>query len=379
MGFDVLVYKRQRNYARFRIRTSLEIGSVFAAASPYLLAEIMAKPDPVPVFVEVGARALPSVPAATEQDKPQPMDWVDEFLCDREIRPNTKKAYQRQLRSFQVWCEFKHWPEIDEADLRNYKAHLKTKLTKSGKVGLTPASINQALATLQSFFKWLSTKRYVIYNPTLNIEKVAADPIATKDMELEAVRQLADGLEHRGQLEPLSIRDTAIFELLKHGLRATEVSNLNVGNYNGQSIQVSGAKWRSDGTVPLAPNARLTLDSYLSWCLEKGFDTADGEPLFRSLSRNGYGKRLGYWGIYELVKDLAEIAEFTETVHPHRLRHTFGSHLVSKGVQPDYARKLMRIKSPVTFDRYTRRAVEKQAEDAFNELIERSDADDGLF
>ncbi|MGC1528350.1 MAG: tyrosine-type recombinase/integrase, partial [Phormidesmis sp.] len=69
----------------------------------------------------------------------------------------------------------------------------------------------------------------------------------------------------------------------------------------------------------------------------------------------------------------------TETVHPHRLRHTFGSHLVSKGVQPDYARKLMRIKSPVTFDRYTRRAVEKQAEDAFNELIERSDADNGLF
>lgn len=177
----------------------------------------------------------------------------------------------------------------------------------------------------------------------------------------------------------LAFRDTAIFELLKHGLRATEVSNLNIGDFNGQAIQVSGAKWRSDGAVPLSPKARQSLESYLGWCVQKGFDTGSSEPLFRSLSRNGYGKRLGYWGIYEMVKDLAAISESTENIHPHRLRHTFGTHLVTEGVQPDYARKLMRIKSPVTFDRYTRRSVEKKAEDAFNDLIERSDASDGLF
>ena len=73
------------------------------------------------------------------------------------------------------------------------------------------------------------------------------------------------------------------------------------------------------------------------------------------------------------------IAESTENVHPHRLRHTFGTQLIMGDVQPDYARKLMRIKSPITFDRYTRRAVEKKAEDAFNELIERSDVGSGLF
>jgi len=198
-------------------------------------------------------------------------------------------------------------------------------------------------------------------------------------MEAAAVHQLAEGLEYRGQRESLSSRDTAIFELLKHGLRATEVSNLNVGDYNGQAIQVSGAKWRSYGAVPLSPKARQALDGYLGWCLHKGFDTASHEPLFRSLSRNGYGKRLGYWGIYEMVKDLAAITQSDENIHPHRLRHTFGTHLVMENIQPDYARKLMRIKSPVTFERYTRRAVEKKAEDAFNDLIERSDIGEGLF
>ena len=46
---------------------------------------------------------------------------------------------------------------------------------------------------------------------------------------------------------------------------------------------------------------------------------------------------------------------------------------------PDYVRKLMRIKSPVTSERYTKRALERKAEDAFNELIERSESGAGLF
>ena len=354
-------------------------GAVLWGFVPDFSAGLMAKPDPIPTFIEVGSLAQSSEPSETAQENPVEMDWVDEFLCDREIRPNTKKAYVRQLRGFQVWCEFKHWGEIDDVDIRKYKAHLKSQPTKSGKIGLSPASINQALATIHSFYKWLTAKRYIVYNPTLNVEKVPPDPIETKDMEITAVRQLADGLDYRGQRESLSIRDTAIFELLKHGLRATEVSNLNIGDYNGQAIQVTGAKWRSDGAVPLSPKARQALESYLGWCVQKGFDTGSGEPLFRSLSRNGYGNRLGYWGVYEMVKDLAAISETTENVHPHRLRHTFGTQLVMGDVQPDYARKLMRIKSPVTFDRYTRRAVEKKAEDAFNDLIERSDSDDGLF
>ena len=339
----------------------------------------MAKPDPVPTFIEVGALTKPAVTAETVRAEPVKGDWVDEFLGDREIRPNTKKAYLRQLRGFQVWCEFKHWGDIGEADVSRYKAHLKNKPTKSGKIGLSPASVNQAIATLQSFFKWLSTKRYVTYNPTLNIEKVPATPTETKDMEVAAVRQLADGLEYRGQYKQLSVRDTAIFELLKHGLRAEEVSKLDTDDYNKQAVHVVDAKWRSDGWVPLSPNARYAIDRYLIWCEEQGFDTGPSQPLFRNLSRNGYGKRLGYWGIYEMVKDLGAIAESTENVHPHRLRHTFGTQLVMNDMSPDYVRKLMRIKSPVTSERYTKRALEKKAEDAFNELIERSEAGSGLF
>ena len=339
----------------------------------------MAKPDPIPTFIEVGERAKASVATESETAKPLEEDWVNEFLCDREIRLNTRKAYLRQLRGFQIWCEFKHWAEVSDVDIRNYKAHLKDKPTKSGKVGLSAASINQAIATLQSFFKWLTTKRYITYNPMLNIEKVPDTPSEPKDMEVAAVQQLAEGLEYRGQREQLSVRDEAIFEVLKHGLRAEEVSKLDTDDYKKQGIRIIDAKWGSDGWVPLSPKARYKLDRYLDWCVERGFDIGPGQPLFRNLSRNGYGDRLGYWGIYEMVKDLGAISESTENVHPHRLRHTFGTQLVMSGMPPDYVRKLMRIKSPVTSERYTKRALEKRAENAFNELIEGSESGEGLF
>jgi integrase/recombinase XerD len=174
----------------------------------------MAKPDPIPQFIEIISPA-PTVktPVAVQADE---LDWVDQFLSDREIRPNTERAYLRHLRQFQVWIEYKHWPEITEADITRYKLYLKNRPTTAGKpTGLSPASINQVLATLQSFFKWLATKRYITLNPTLTIEKAKADPIEVKDLDVAIVHKLAEGLAFRGELY---FRDAAIFELLKHGL-----------------------------------------------------------------------------------------------------------------------------------------------------------------
>ena len=60
----------------------------------------MAKPDPVLNFVEVRPKAGAIAPDVVVAVGPVELDWVDEFLSDREIRPNTKKAYLRQLEAF---------------------------------------------------------------------------------------------------------------------------------------------------------------------------------------------------------------------------------------------------------------------------------------
>ena len=89
---------------------------------------------------------------------------------------------------------------------------------------------------------------------------------------------------------------------LKHGLRGTEVSNLNIQDYTAEGVQVAGAKWGSDGLVPLCADARNSLDSYLGWCLRQEFDMSASGPLFKSQSNRNYGQRMSYRAIYNLVK-----------------------------------------------------------------------------
>lgn len=333
----------------------------------------MAKPDPVPKFVEVKPSKTPIAPAVAKKVATQ-ADWVDQFLGDREIRPNTRKMYEWQLRRFQQWLQYKPWPQVTESDLTDYKNYLKTKPTKRGQ-GLKPASINQAIASIQSFYRWLYRRRYINFNPALTVELAVLSEPKPKNLEVSMVHELDEGLSFRGQL---SVRDTAIIWVLKHGLRAAEVGTLNIGDYKQQAVQVEGAKWGSDGLVPLSPNACYAIESYLGWCLGEGFDMASDKPLFRSQSNRNYGARLSYRAIYNLVKDLAATAGITEeSIHPHRYRHTFGTQMVLEDMPPVLAQKLMRNKSAQAFDRYTRWALEQKATDAFKEVVRKSKS--GLF
>ena len=332
----------------------------------------MAKSDPQPTFIEFqdGRPKKPVVSQVTHEP-----DWVDQFLEDRELRPNTKKTYTRQLRQFQRWLAGKGWPDVTEQDLTRYKTHLKT-TPKANSLDetLSPASITQALASIQSFFKWLTAKRLIQYNPALSLEKVTDAPSQVKDLEVSIIQTLEEVLPFRGERYN---RDRAIFELLKHGLRANEVAARNVGDYGNQSITIQGAKWGSDGVVPLSAQACGALDSYLGWCLSEGFDTSADAPLFISLSNRNRGQRMGYKGVYNCIKELAELAELDTQIHPHQLRHTFGTQLILEGMNPEFVRRLMRIKSMGVFGRYTKRALELKAKESFYDTLQASES--GLF
>lgn len=337
----------------------------------------MAKADPKPTFLEFHNGQPVVKSTAPNQIVTTKPDWIDEFLADRELRPRTKQTYSRHLRQFQTWLSKTDttWVNVSDGDLTRYKTYLKTRTkANSEDKPLAPASINQALAAIQSFFKWLARKRYIQYNPTLALEKVTEPPTEVKDLEVSVVQQLEAMLPYRGERY---FRDRAIFEVLKHGLRANEIASRTIGDYANRAISIVDAKWGSDGIMPLSSTACEALDSYLGWCLQQGFSTHAEAPLFISLSNRNRGQRLGYKGIYDCIKNLAKLAELEENIHPHRLRHTFGTQLILDGMNPEFVRKLMRIKSMSIFERYTRRALEHKAYDSFYDTIETSQS--GLF
>lgn len=288
---------------------------------------------------------------------------VEEFFRSRELAANTHKAYERELRRFLLWTD-KPWQEITHRDIDRYKEHLQSSPSARGGKP-TPATINRALSALQSFFKWLTAKDYIARNPTLTLEKPKADPVLPQELKAAEVEALYGALGYRGETEA---RDTALLRVLEHGLRASEVAALNIGDYDAARLQIRQAKAGSVGSVPLFKEARKALDAYLGWRLRQGLPTDADSPLFLSYSNNSKGKRLSYWGIYKFIEELAELAG-VQDCHPHRLRHTFATKLVMKGMDTMLARQLTRHKSESSFARYSKRALELQAHQQFYQVF----------
>jgi integrase/recombinase XerD len=128
------------------------------------------------------------------------------------------------------------------------------------------------------------------------------------------VKALFEATTQRGETEP---RDRALLWVLLHGLRARKLEALEAES-----------------------------------------------PLFLSESNNSPSDRLGYWGIYNVVKELGAIAGVKDA-HPRQGRHTVATEMVSRGMDPLLARQ----KSEKSFERYSKRSLQKQAEAQFLGLM----------
>lgn len=304
-----------------------------------------------PILEIFSAGTNPSTVIVEAEDAPQTR--IEQFLKSKALAAKTQKEYRRELLRFLSWAN-KEWADVTSQDIAEFKVQLQQR-------GLSSASVAQAIAALKSFFRWMVDSHYLADNPTLAVRTSSpAEPQAQHFSEAEMTALWA-ALEFRGETE---VRDRAILAVLEHGLRVDEVSRLNVEDFYGQRITIRKAKRDSVGQVPLVSEAAISIQAYLEERRQEE-DLNPESPLFLSTSHNSRGKRLGYRGIYDLIKDLGEVAGI-ENCHPHRLRHTFATRLVLKGVDSYLARKLTRHKSESAFRRYSEHARQQAAEEAFH-------------
>jgi integrase/recombinase XerD len=285
---------------------------------------------------------------------------VEEFLKARSLCANSKTAYRRELRRFLAWTE-RHLCQITPRQIVQYKEHLEKSLAES--------SVNRALSALKSFFCWLK-EAYpdsLSTNPTSSVAlNKLPSPLALdlSESEVEALKGAIGQLPIDHQK-----RDAALVAVLLHGLRAGEVAALNMGDYDGIRLTIRKGKDDSGGTVPLNRQARQCLNAYLEERRNSGERFNKNRPLFLSCSPiHSKGERLGYQGIYYTIKELGQKASIANLT-PHRLRHTYATKLLLKGIDSLHARTLTRHKSEANFKRYAKRALSVAAERAFYEAI----------
>jgi integrase/recombinase XerD len=273
---------------------------------------------------------------------------------------NSVQAYDRDLRDLlsdmaqRGRAELAH---VTSRDLIDHLAGLRTQRHMEG------SSIIRHLATIRVFFRWLESTGLIRENPSKDLDRPTQWKKLPGVLSPRQMRQLVEAphpVEGEKGLTaaPLHLRDRAMLEMMyASGLRASEVADLRTRDFNPTLgvVMVTG-KGNKQRLVPVGGPARDAVRKYLDECrprLAHGSgkkpkaDVSEGRLL---LSRSG--KPLERVAVWQLVKKNADIAGLGR-VHPHQLRHSFATHLLSGGADLRVVQELLGHADIATTQIYT--------------------------
>ncbi len=319
-----------------------------------------------------------STPPALEAAAPAPAELAAEYLRvlenERGASAHTLRAYRRELEGFAAWMRehggtgedgwrVEHGVEhIEHTQIRAYLGSLYER-------GLSKASAARALAAIRSWFKWLAR--------TGRIEQNAASLVATPRLpkhlprvpSIEQMNRVVDSVRDDAASWPA--RDRAILELLYGcGIRNAELTGLNLDDihWSNEAILVRG-KGQKQRYVPLGDAAAQALRQYLTERaarLGAAGKAAESPALFvnlrlRGLTSTGHA-RLTTRSVGRIVKRIAILRGLPADVHPHTLRHAFGTHLLEEGADLRAIQELLGHERLSTTQRYTQLTTAQLAE-----------------
>jgi len=255
--------------------------------------------------------------------------WLKLYLechCTaRGLMPRTIAAYRATLDGFRAYVRFRlddRGPdELTARDVLEYVEYLRRERHNGA------AAINRQVTILKSLYRAMVAMGQLDADrsPLAHFPKIKAAPVKLPVvLSLDEMRQL---LAQPRTETVLGLRDRALLTLLYGtGIRASECSTLRDGDVDlkDNTIRVVG-KGGHERALPLNPEVARALQQYRT---ARGLVTPT-TPFFRSRE----GRAMSRNAIYERVRRHAAKARIDRRVSPHRLRHTFATHLVKAGVQ----------------------------------------------
>lgn len=263
------------------------------------------------------------------------------LATERGCSPRTARNYSHALREFSAWHQGMHgtppsWPSVQRDDLRLFLRHL-------GRRELEPATLALHFSALRTFYRWLLREGLVATSPVrgLRLPRVRRGLprfVPEADMprlltaplrEWERLRASSAKLDEAGQADRAALlRDAALLELLYScGLRISEACGLKVAGVDvaGRRVRVLG-KGNKEREVPVGEPAIHALERY--WT-EARHPRDPASPAF--LAKLGAFKAVAPGEIQRRLKGYLAAAGLDPNLTPHKLRHSFATHLLDHG------------------------------------------------
>lgn len=250
--------------------------------------------------------------------------FIEYLQIEKNASPYTIKYYQNDLKLFYEFLQVENIVYNHDIDQRVVRIFLTTLYDRQ----LSRRSVSRTISCLKSFYKFLERENKVQHNPFVSITLPRADkpiPGFLYEEELQELFTANDLSTSLGQ------RDQAIIEVLyATGIRVSECQSLTLEdvNFSIGSMFVRG-KGRKERYVLFGQFADDAMKMYINDGRKK---LLQGKNMTTNgLFLNSQGKPLTTRGFRFVLQKMVERAALTVHVHPHKLRHTFATHMLNEG------------------------------------------------
>ncbi len=303
--------------------------------------------------------------------------WIQKFLAhlatDRGAANYTQRNYKQALEEFLRWHLEERkttpdWPKLQRDDFRSYLRFL-------GRNNLSRAATALRFSALRTFYKFLMRHGVVENSPIKNLslpkqEKRLPKFLTKKQMEDLLVAPFAVlkvQKEKKGAGRPIStavaLRDVAVLETIYScGLRISELCGLCADDidWSQQIVRVRG-KGKKERLVPVGKPALMAIQDY--WNTQKNPPSGNA-PIF--FSETKLHSPLAPIQLSRRLKIYLAFAGLDPSLTPHKLRHSYATHLLDAGADLRSVQELLGHAHLITTQVYTHVTTErlKKAYDA---------------
>ncbi len=251
--------------------------------------------------------------------------YIERFLSflsvEKNLSQNTLISYSQDLNKFKAFLEGRGITAVDGISRQVMVDFLET-LTGT----LSSPSTRRIISTLRGFFKFLSTEKVIWYDLLTLIRSPKSAfrlPRVLSFSEVESLLNLSKGES------PTAVRDDAMIELLyATGLRVSELIRLSIASVNMEAgYLIASGKGSKERIIPIGECAIAKIKNYLSLSRPHLLKKKSCETLFISQQ----GKAMSRQAFWQQLKVYGHLAGISKNITPHMLRHSFATHLLSRG------------------------------------------------
>ncbi len=277
----------------------------------------------------------------------------NEFLVyidvEKNLSENTRKAYESDLLQF---LEF--WKTLDANDQQHLSLRqiIERYLVSLFYKKIDKSSIARKFSCFKSFEKFLRTQGIEL---ALKLTRPRLDKKLPIYLSIDEIHYLLDTVSDKQLPTKKPARDKAIFELIyATGVRCSELINITLSNIDmvNKTIRIIG-KGNKERIVLFGQKAKERVERYLD--LERPQPHSQGEYLFL----NPGGTQLTSRSIQRIVAMFRSLLQVDRKITPHKLRHSFATHLLNQGADLRIVQELLGHKTLASTEKYTHVSLEQ--------------------